>query len=305
MINLCEDKYEFEEKNNKRIFDSPLFRFIDVNLEIESFPNSRTSFINIKRNNELELNKSSFNSRNSSKSENFTISQRSYYKLAIFNINIKNSENNINNMDSVNKKDTKLTSKENFNIIINQTDKKFKTQKIYKIKRIDYAIKHYKVYLSKFLKNHANDLIQKSPFSIYLKRKKLYLPNYNSFTGNTKEQDNYDFLNFSVIKILGYYKENEQKNSLQIKNINYIEEILNYIKKHEHSYLFYEIIDFFNMSIEQANIMFYDSSEFKKYCSDKKTLELDKEFRKQKGFSLSDKYGFIKYAKMGNKNNII
>ena len=81
MINLCEDKYEFEEKNNKRIFDSPLFRFIDVNLEIESFPNSRTSFINIKRNNELELNKSSFNSRNSSKSENFTISQRSYYKL--------------------------------------------------------------------------------------------------------------------------------------------------------------------------------------------------------------------------------
>jgi hypothetical protein len=305
MINLCEDKYEFEEKNNKRIFDSPLFRFIDDNLEIESFPNSRTSFINIKRNNELELNKSSFNSRNSSKSENFTISQRSYYKLAIFNINIKNSENNINNMDSVNKKDTKLTSKENFNIIINQTDKKFKTQKIYKIKRIDYAIKHYKVYLSKFLKNHANDLIQKSPFSIYLKRKKLYLPNYNSFTGNTKEQDNYDFLNFSVIKILGYYKENEQKNSLQIKNINYIEEILNYIKKHEHSYLFYEIIDFFNMSIEQANIMFYDSSEFKEYCSDKKTLELDKEFRKQKGFSLSDKYGFIKYAKMGNKNNII
>ena len=89
-------------------------------------------------------------------------------------------------MDSVNKKDTKLTSKENFNIIINQTNKKFKTQKIYKIKRIDYAIKHYKVYLSKFLKNHANDLIQKSPFSIYLKRKKLYLPNYNSFTGNTK-----------------------------------------------------------------------------------------------------------------------
>ena len=85
MINLCEDKYEFEEKNNKRIFDSPLFRFIDDNLEIESFQNSRTSFINIKRNNELELNKSSFNSRNLSKSENFTISQRSYYKLAIFN----------------------------------------------------------------------------------------------------------------------------------------------------------------------------------------------------------------------------
>ena len=305
MINLCEDKYEFEEKNNKIIFDSPVFRFIDENLEIESFPNSRTSFINIKRNNELELNKSSFNPRNSSKKENFAISQRSYYKLAIFNINIKNSENNINNMDSLNKKDTKLTTKENFNIIINQTNKKFKTQKIYKIKRIDYAIKHYKVYLSKFLKNHANDLIQKSPFSIYLKRKKLYLPNYNSFTGNTKEQDNYDFLNFSVIQIFGYYKENEQKNSLQIKNINYIEEILNYIKKHENSNLFYEIIDFFNMSIEQANVMFYDSSKFKEYCSDKKTLELDKEFKKQKGFSLLDKYGFIKYAKMGNKNNII
>ena len=141
MINLCEDKYEFEEKNNKIIFDSPMFRFIDENLEIESFPNSRTSFINIKRNNELELNKSSFIPRNSSKKENFAISQRSYYKLAIFNINIKNSENNINNMDSFNKKDTKLTTKENFNIIINQTNKKFKTQKIYKIKRIDYAIK--------------------------------------------------------------------------------------------------------------------------------------------------------------------
>ena len=305
MFNLCDDKYEFEEKNFKRIIDSPIFRLIDENLEIESFPNSRTSFINIKRNNEIEFNKYAFNSRNSSKRENFATSQRSYSKLVIFNINIKNSENNINNMDSINKNDTKLTSKENFNIIINQTNKKFKTQKIFKIKRIDYAIKHYKVYFSKFLKNHANGLIQKSPFSIYLKRKKLYLPNYNSFTGNTKEQDNYDFLNFSVIKIFGYYKENEQKNSLQIKNINYIEEILNYIKKHEHQYLFYEIIDFFNMRIEQANVMFYDSSKFKEYCSDKKTLELDKEFKRQKGFSLLDKYGFIKYAKMGNKNNII
>ena len=59
------------------------------------------------------------------------------------------------------------------------------------------------------------------------------------------------------------------------------------------------------MRIEQANVMFYDSSKFNEYCSDKKTLELDKEFKRQKGFSLLDKYGFIKYAKMGNKNNII
>lgn len=195
-----------------------------------------------------------------------------------------------------------MTSNENSNNALNQIKNKFYTEKIYKIKRIDYAIKHYKAYFSKFLKNYANDLIQKSPFSINLKHKKLYLPNYNSFTGNANQKDNYDFLSFSVGQIFAYYKENEQKNTLQIKNSNYIGEIIKYIKKHENSYQFLEILNFFFMSMEQANVMFYESNKFKEFCSDPKTLEHDAEFRKQKGFSLLDKYGFIKFAKMGNKN---
>lgn len=302
MFKLSKDRSE--ENSNKRIFDSPIFKLNDENIDDISFPCSKTSFTYIEKKNKFETKNFLFKSENQEKKENLSISQKCS-ELANFNINKKPLKNNtiFNNMDSENKTNTQLTSKENG--ILNKINKKFNTRKIYKIKRIDYAIKHYKVYLSKFLKNYGNDLIQNSTLPLNLKIKKLFLPNYNSFTGNAKEQDNYDFLNFSVGQIFGYYKENEQKNTLQIKNINFIKEILIYIKNNEKPYQFYDIIEFLNMSIEQANKMFFNSKNFKQYCSESKTLELDIEFRRQKKFSLLEKDGFIKFAKKGNKSFLI
>ena len=269
MFKLTKERYESEENITKRLFDSPIFRLNEENIDDISFPCFKTSFTNIQRKNKFEIkNSSSF-----LKNEKLTISNK-FFGLAIFNVI------------------------ENYKIIT----KKFNTRKIYKIKRIDYAIKHFKVYLSKFLRNYGNNLIQNSILPLHLKCKKLFLPNYNSFTGNSKEQDNYNFLNFTVGQIFGYFKENEQKNTLQIKNINFIAEILNYIKNNEKSYQFYDIIEFFHMSIEQAITMFYNSIIFREYFLNPKTIELDIEFRRQKKFSLLDKYGFIKFAKMGNKN---
>ena len=295
MFKLTKERYESEENITKRLFDSPIFRLNEENIDDISFPCFKTSFTNIQRKNKFEIK----NSSSIIKNEKLTISNK-FFELAIFNVNDNSSEkkNNYNNMDSENKYIKDLTSKENYKIIT----KKFNTRKIYKIKRIDYAIKHFKVYLSKFLRNYGNNLIQNSILPLHLKYKKLFLPNYNSFTGNTKEQDNYDFLNFTVGQIFGYFKENEQKNTLQIKNINFIAEILNYIKNNEKSYQFYDIIEFFHMSIEQAIIMFYNSIIFREYFLNPKTIELDIEFRRQKKFSLLDKYGFIKFAKIGNKN---
>ena len=295
MFKLTKERYESEENITKRLFDSPIFRLNEENIDDICFPCFKISFTNIQRKNKFEIK----NSSSITKNEKLTMSNK-FFELAIFNVNDNSSENkhNYNNMDPENKYNKDLTSKENYKIIT----KKFNTRKIYKIKRIDYAIKHFKVYLSKFLRNYGNNLIQNSILPLHLKYKKLFLPNYNSFTGNTKEQDNYDFLNFTVGQIFGYFKENEQNNTLQIKNINFIAEILNYIKNNEKSYQFYDIIEFFHMSIEQAITMFYNSIIFREYFLNPKTIELDIEFRRQKKFSLLDKYGFIKFAKMGNKN---
>jgi hypothetical protein len=52
------------------------------------------------------------------------------------------------------------------------------------------------------------------------------------------------------------------------------------------------------MSLEDAYIYFYNSTIFFQYARDENTLIGDKEFKAIYGFSLLEKYGFIKLLKM-------
>ena len=154
-----------------------------------------------------------------------------------------------------------------------------------------------KRYFSKFLKNYANNLIKN------ISDKRLFLPNYQSFTGNPTEKDNYMFLFFSIQQIFGYYKKGSQKIRYQIKNKELIENILNILNNHElgNNVKYKEIQSFFKMNFEKAIELFYNSQDFENYANDPKTKYLDKEFIAQKGFSLLEKNGFIKMVKQYEK----
>lgn len=249
MFNIFEDN-----EINNNIFNSPLFQ---NNEDVEKDSSICLSYINSLVNEEKkeEFDNSCFNEQKN-ENLNYIINR---FQFANSNKTIHDKAKIIeNNTDKIiPKKSTNISSIDNpSNITM------FNAKKFLKIKRIDYSIKHFKAYFSKFLRNYGNKLIKKSELEISLKKKKLYLPNYNSFTGNPKEQDNYDFLSFSVRKIFSYVKESEQKNYYQNKNAQYIKEILDYIKLSENSLKFCTILEFFNMSIEKAYEMFYESTNF-------------------------------------------
>lgn len=167
-------------------------------------------------------------------------------------------------------------------------------------KRIDYGQKYFKTKFSKFLKNLGNNIIQNSGLPAQFQNYKLALPNHISFTGNSKEKDNYNFLSFTVQQIFGYYKNENCKNSLQKKNKTIIEEILAFVDKNGNE-KYESIRSFFSMDLERAYELYYESKDFKEYASEPKAIELDKEFIAQKKDSLLEKFGYIKMCKKFNK----
>ena len=204
---------------------------------------------------------------------------------------IKKEDANTDNL-----KKTKNSSNENQKSI--QPLIKFSSYQETKLQmRIDYAKNHFKRYISKFLKNYANNLIKN------ISDKRLFLPNYQSFTGNPTEKDNYLFLSFSIQEIFGHYKKGSQKNRYQEKNKKLIENILNILNNNElgNNVKYKEIQSFFKMDFEKAIELFYNSQDFEKYANDPKTKYLDKEFKAQKGFSLLEPNGFIKMVKQYEK----
>lgn len=172
--------------------------------------------------------------------------------------------------------------------------------------RVDYAIKQFKVYSCKFLKEYGNQLIKECNFKNNLKKLKLFAASYKYFTGNSNEKENRMFLDFTVEEILSYPKDKSKKdNRLQQKNKESIKMFLNYIEEtypNEVPEPFQSLQNFFRMTYRDIIVLFYDSKQFKDYSSDPKTIFLDEQFTKSKGFSLMEKNAFFKLMKNYNKN---
>ena len=174
--------------------------------------------------------------------------------------------------------------------------------------RIDYAIKHIKVYISKFMKNYGNDLIKKCNFQNQFKNTKLFSPSYYYFTGNSNIKDNGVFLDYTVEQIFTCPEKISPKkdNRLQRQNKEIINDLKNYIETNypnEVPERFQELLNFFRMKYEDIINLFYKSSYFKDYSSSLKTIKLNRQFIKAKGFSLIENNGFIKLMKKSEKDN--
>ena len=166
--------------------------------------------------------------------------------------------------------------------------------------RIDYLLKTFKTNFSSFIKMQVNNLLQASLLPDDLKKLEISSPNSIDFSRNVTIKNNYKFLSFTVQEILCYYKKNNSRNRNQKKNKKVIEKILNYIED-KNADNFEKVLSFLKMSLEDAYINFYDSTIFLQYARDENTLFGDKEFKGIYGFSLLEKYGFIKLLKMSYK----
>ena len=193
-----------------------------------------------------------------------------------------------------NQEKTNYTSKEN------TQNKPVLTPFVTKVlsKRIDYLKKSYKTHFNSFLVEIGNNIIKMSDLPSKIKKKKLSVPNSKSFSENTKEEDNYNFLEFSIKKVYCYYKNENCKISRQLKNKKIIEDIMGYIDRVKNPEKFSSLINHFNMSLEEGYKLFEESEYFIKFCNDPNVIYLDKEFISQKGFSLRTKNGFIRCIRM-------
>ena len=171
--------------------------------------------------------------------------------------------------------------------------------------RIDYAIKYFKVNVIKFIKEYGNILIKLCDFPNRLKKLRLFSPSYKYFTGNSNEKDNKLFINFNLETIFCYPEGNKNDNRLQRQNKETIKCFKEYIEekyKEEIPEKYQKLLNYFNMTFQDAIVLFYESKQFKDYSSSSKTIFLDKYFIKTKGFSLLEKNGFLKLIKNTQKS---
>ena len=167
--------------------------------------------------------------------------------------------------------------------------------------RIDYAIKYFKVNVIKFIKEYGNILIKLCDFPNKLKKLRLFSPSYKYFTGNSNEKDNKLFINFNLETIFCYPEGNKNDNRLQRQNKETIKCFKEYIEenyKEDIPEKYQKLLNYLNMTFQDAIVLFYESKQFNDYSSSSKTIFLDKYFTKAKGFSFLEKNGFLKL--MGN-----
>ena len=161
----------------------------------------------------------------------------------------------------------------------------FKTNCTEKRIRIDYLIKSLKSYTSSCIVNHVNDLISRNSRKKEIYKIKICKPNTKFFTSVTKISKNVEFLKMTIKNVLTIGKD-DKNGSRQKKNLNVISQIENNS----------EIKEFLEMTLQDFyEGIFFDSKEFKEFCESERSQILDKEFKKENGFSLREKNGYLKY----------
>lgn len=150
--------------------------------------------------------------------------------------------------------------------------------------RIDYLIKSLKKYSSECMINMINEMIKKH---FPGKANQLSKPNTSLYTSITKISTNVKFMSMSIKDILTIGK-NTPKCSRQTRN----GKIIDNLEKNEVK----EIKEFLEMKLKDfyENI-FFDSKEFKEFCNDERNKVIDKEFIRQRNYSLMEKNGYLRY----------
>ena len=187
---------------------------------------------------------------------------------------------NIQQENNTNSEDDKSNKIQLFNV-------KYTEKRI----RIDYLIKNLKVCISKCIKNYINYLISKNFPKNELSKLKINKPSTKFYTSVTKISVNFEFLKMSIKSLLTMGKDDvngtrQKKNAIVIQKIEKISVIKEFLETTLQN--FYEGI-------------FSDSKEFKEFCENERNILLDEEFKRENGYSLKEKYGYLKYINDNRK----
>jgi len=280
--------------------------FIQEDLDEDSYDNAKELYNHVKEDiNDSNNNKSEFLEKREKENveESLEISPKISEIMQSQNPFIEKEENEqiyfekekkqkTTNVTTDKTKNGKIELKAEKNIFGLETKKEMEI-----LPRIDYAIKNFKVTAVKYIKEYGNSLIKECKFKGELKNKKLFSPSNKYFTGISNEKENNIFLDFTVAELLSYpndefgeIKDNRlQQNNKKI--IDQIRESINNMKIITKEYR--DLLDYFNMTFEEALMLFYESNEFSVYKESEKAKFLDSQFIKVKGFSLLKKNSFI------------
>jgi hypothetical protein len=214
----------------------------------------------------------------------------------------KNGNNNSEN--SQNSTDLTLKKRKHFEVHRPQLNDPKKDTKI------ERYLQAFKKEFSFYLIIQLNNLIQEIFLSEEFKKIEIKLPNSKDFIRIAAIKHNYLFLSFTVQEILCYFTNNKKNNkkNKKINNKNQkenainIKKIFDYIESHGNAKKFEKIISFLNMTLENAYIDFYKSTIFFRFANEEITLIRDKQFKIVYGFSLLEKYGFLRLLKLFYKD---
>jgi len=292
------DNNAFSISNNSPIFPSSFGLNTNNPLnENENFENNIQSDSLI---NYLNLNNSQIeNDINENKRPNDSFNFELIDNLHVNNIQFENDK--YKNEEIKKAKVSNSKTKERFNAYKAEDETKAKDIQ----KRNDYIKNFFKTYFNRFLKNHGNKVIQNSKLPKKFKKMKIMSLSRKSFSTITKNSDNYKFLSFKVKELFAYYNIKKCKGecSYQKRNKERIEAILKFIDESEDKSIYEEVKSFFNMTLEEAYVLFFQSEEFKEFQEDEKVITIDEEVKVVNGVSLREKYGFIQLIKSHPNEN--
>lgn len=165
-------------------------------------------------------------------------------------------------------------------------------------KSVEYIIKDYKVKSSQKMKKDANSLL-KPINEKYKKKLQFNLPNSKLYTSKTKRKLNCEWLKYKIQDIFIFPIKKDEIGNFQINNAGECQK--NNLKIIKGIYLLnkddtQEIRKFLEMTLEDFfNNIFFGSDEFEEFCKDEKIVIRDEVFKKKKGYSILENFGFIRY----------
>lgn len=184
------------------------------------------------------------------------------------------------------------------NNFLNKKRKIFDIKKEKKYYRFDYYIKAFKANYLNYLVNLVNRKIEECMFDSKLG--KFHMPNKKKYQGNTKEQDNKDFIKKKFKEVLIDYDESSIEGITRQKKNKYLLDKIYKIKFFPFNECQKNLKTCLEMTIEEGLELYYESEQFKKFKARRIIKFYDSKFQKERNrnFSLLEKNGFIKLVKM-------
>ena len=229
-----------------------------------------------------------------------------------------NSLNSYGNNNFLGLKTIRKNSGNEQEVIDKENEKKiFMIKKDYILYRHDYYIMAFKGDFLNYVKKKLNKLVENINFCKKFGKIKFHTPNRKLYGGNTKEEDNREFIEKTIEEVFTdqIISEDEndssngcsrqQDNESMINRVKKLKESLSSKLKNDEKYKkqFNEIdnlLKYLNNKIKYVLDEYYDSEEFGDFRSQRKIRYYDRKFysERNRNFSLLEKNNFIKLVNL-------